>query len=337
MTAIHPPSTTITFEAALRDLGEGSPRARTAAAHALGDVSDPDERTRAVEALLGALRDLRPETRAQAALSLGDLEREAAVEGLARLLDDAVPSVRQAAGISLGKLGFRAAVEPLVEALRAGPPDLRFQAATSLVEIDPEVAYDPLVAALADEDGEVLSAVALGLGAIGDPRAVGHLAPLLDHPRATTRFDAAYSLVQLGDGRGQEVLVAALRSPEHQWDAIEALERLGDPTAVEPLALLAMAGRRPDVAHIRAASAVLALAPAGLHAATARARLEAGLQARKLEVAALALESIERRGADPALREWARGALTAGRATRRGRRLGDEIDRALSALSQPSP
>ena len=35
------PSSTITFEAALRDLAQGSPKARAAAAQALGDVEDP--------------------------------------------------------------------------------------------------------------------------------------------------------------------------------------------------------------------------------------------------------------------------------------------------------
>ncbi|HUH00664.1 MAG TPA: HEAT repeat domain-containing protein [Kofleriaceae bacterium] len=337
MPAIHPPSNTITFEAALRDLGEGSPRARTAAAQALGGVAEPEQRTRAVEALLVAVRDRHPETRTAAAMSLGDLEREAAVQALGALLDDAVPMVRQAAGMALGKLGFRAGIPPLLRALRDGPADLRFQAATSLVEIDAEAAYEPLVAALADEDGEVLGAVALGLGAIGDARAIGHLAPLVEHHRSGTRIDAAYALVQLGDGRGRDVLVAALRDPDQAWDAIEALEKLGDPGALDPLIELATAGRIPDVPQVRAASAVLALDPAGPHAAAARGRLEAGLQARKLEVAALALESIERRSEAPMLATWARDALIAGRATRRGRRLGAEIDRALAALSQRSP
>lgn len=337
MPAIHPPSITITFEAALRDLGDGSPRARTAAAHALSGVTDPDQRTRAGDALVAALRDPNPETRAAAAMSLGDLEREAAVEALGTVLDDAVPMVRQAAGMALGKLGFRSGIPPLLEALRDGPPDLRFQAATSLVEIDADAAYDPLVAALDDDDGEVLGAVALGLGAIGDLRATEHLARLVEHHRSDTRFDAAYALVQLGDGRGRDVLMAALRDPDHAWDAIEALERLGDPGALDALIELASAGRTLDVPQVRAASAVLALDPAGPHAAAARGRLEAGLQARKLQVASLALEAIERRSDEPSLTAWARDALTAGRATRRGRRLGAEIDRALAALSQPSP
>jgi HEAT repeat protein len=337
MTAIHPPSDTITFEAAMRDLADGSAKAKVAAAQALGGVTAPDERDAAVAALLVAARDDRADVRSAAALSLGDLEREAAVEGLAHLLDDGVTAVRQSAGIALGKLGFRSGLPPLLAALRDGPVDLRFQAATSIVEIDADAAYQPLIDALDDDDGEVLGAVALALGAVGDGRATDALAALLDHRRPATRFDAAYALVQLGDVRGREVLIAALRDPEVSWDAIEALEELGDRAAVGPLSELANASRRPGVAEVRAAAAVLALDPDGSLAAAACARLEAGLQARKLEVAALALESIERRGVTASLNAWATRALTAGRATRRGRRLGVDIDRALVALSQPSP
>ena len=45
------PSPTITFEAALRDLAAGSPKARAAAAHALGDVTEAVEKRRAVDAI----------------------------------------------------------------------------------------------------------------------------------------------------------------------------------------------------------------------------------------------------------------------------------------------
>jgi hypothetical protein len=65
------PSTTITFEAALRDIATGSPKARTFAARALGDVEDAVEKRRALEALVAALEDDRYEVRAEACASLG--------------------------------------------------------------------------------------------------------------------------------------------------------------------------------------------------------------------------------------------------------------------------
>jgi len=70
------PSHTITFEAALRDIGAKDPRVRAAAADALGHLPDDlvdAERQRAVRALVDALGDLRFEVRAGCCLSLGSL------------------------------------------------------------------------------------------------------------------------------------------------------------------------------------------------------------------------------------------------------------------------
>ena len=52
------PSSTITLEAALRDLARGSPKARAFAAHALGEITEPAEKRRALEALIAALDDI---------------------------------------------------------------------------------------------------------------------------------------------------------------------------------------------------------------------------------------------------------------------------------------
>jgi len=330
--SIHPPSLTITFEAALRDLGSKDPRVRAAAAHALGDVTDPEQRRRAVDGLIERLGDARPEVRAEAAFSLGELESEAAVTPLCARLEDADSRVRQAAAIGLGTLGFRAGFAALRDALAGGPPDLRFQAATSLAEIDPDDAYQPLVDALADGDGEVVGAAALALGAIGDHRAAGHLSGRLDHPRAQTRFDVAYALAQLGDGRGAEVLRRALGDDGLAWDAIDGLERIGDPAAADALA--GLVGRRFLIRphNLRAAGALLALAPDHAAAATARELLTATLTHRRVDLAGVAVDMAGRVGG-----AWAIEALTRARDSRRGRRLADEIDAALAAAAaEPS-
>src|SRR3954469_12900327 len=115
------PSQTITFDAALRDLAAGSPKARAMAAHALGDVTEPVERRRAVDALVRALDDDRPEVRAEACGSLGELGEPSVLAALVRRLDDGVAGVRQAAAIALGTLGGAEGFEPLAEALRDGP------------------------------------------------------------------------------------------------------------------------------------------------------------------------------------------------------------------------
>lgn len=327
---IHPPATDITFEAALRDLAGGSPRARARAAHALGDLTDHELRARAVEALLAVVRDPRHEVRLEVALSLGDLAQEAAVPGLVDLLDDGMPAVRQGAAIALGKLGFRAGFDALAEKLRGSAADLRFQAATSLVEIDAAAAFDPLVAALDDDDPEVLGAVALALGATGDARAPGHLARLLHHDHRRTQFDAAYALAQFRDARARPVLERALEDEDEAWDAICALEDLGQAAACPALAQLADRGKL-ELGPVRAAGAMLALDPDAAGAAAARKLLERALTARKLEIAGLAVELVARAGD-----EWARGCLARARTTRRGRRIAGEIDRALAEMAEPT-
>lgn len=359
-------SSTITFEAALRDLESRRDRVRAEAAHALGDVRDPEARARAVPALIEVLGDPRPEVRTEAALSLGDLNSEQAVEPLVQRLEDPVSAVRQAAAMALGRLGAGAGFEPLARALADGPVDLRFQAATSLAEIDPERAREPLRAALGDEDGEVVGAVAVALGAIGETAAIERLVALLDDwSRPQTRFDIGYALADLGDPRAVDVLGPLLEEERWAWDGIEILERLCDQVAAGAGeagadhvgadhvgagddALLGqdhadadavgsavaawvapLLGRRslaPTI-KLRAAACVLARDPASPAVDRARAVLLAGLRNRKREQRGLAIEQLARVGGD-----WAVGPLEQLRARRAGKPFREELDAALGAL-----
>ncbi len=346
-----PPSTTITLDAALRDLGRGNERSRARAAHALGDVVQAGDRDRALNALAHAVaEDPHPGVRTEAALSLGDLEREAAVPALIARLEDPVPAVRQAAAIALGRLGFASAFSALCEALDQGPPDLRFQAATSLAEIDPQRARVPLRRALTSEsDGEVVSAVALALGAIEDRPSQTALAEALDHwSRPQTRFDIAYALADLGDIRATEVLMAFVDDKQNAWDAIAALQRLGDVRALAALTPV-LARRFADFTlKLRAAEAVLALTAAknpdsgpsneidsdndgdndsSAAAVAAQNVILAGLRARKREHRGLAIQIIENWGGS-----WAIPALRHLRQKRAARPFLQEIDSAMQAL-----
>jgi len=355
-------STTITFDAALRDLKSSNDRARVQAAHALGDVLDPEQRKQAVAALIEVLDDDRQEVRAEAALSLGDLETEAAVEPLVARCDDPVPAVRQSAMIALGRLGFSSSFDAVARALEKGPPDLRFQAATSLAEIDQDRAREPLLGALDDADGEVVSAVALSLGAIGERRAANRMAELLDTwSRPETRFDLAYALADLGDSRALPVLVELVSKDDLAWDAIEGLEKIvkANPgqarPAIEPLAGILSRLLVPPRLKLRAAAAVLRMTPPRpsddapgsdpdaddaddadgavsdeLHA-RARAALLAGVSARKLENRGLAVQLLGEVGG-----EWAIEPLDALHRRRAGRRLQDEITDSVARIRQRS-
>ncbi len=324
---MFPRSREITFDAALRDLANSAdPRVRAECAESLADMSGDDERPRAVEGLSVALGDPQPDVRAAAAFALGHIGDPSAVDRLIAGLDDDVPMPRQSCAIALGRIGDARAFDSLARALTDMQPDLRFQAATSLVEVDRERALEPLLAALDDEDnGEVLSALALALGELGDARAVDRLAEVLDHSDLQARFNAAYALASFRDGRAVDTLVELLPHKDLGWASIEGLEKAGDARAVEPLAQLVTAKRGNRLTKVRAAQAILALEGTVADAETARAELVAALAAWKFEVRALAVEAVTHVGG-----AWARPHLEALRRNARGKRLLDEIDAALA-------
>jgi HEAT repeat protein len=353
------PSSTITFDAAMRDLVQGSPKARAMAAQALGDVTDPTEKRRAVDALIRALEDDRPEVRAEACGSLGSLEEPLAIPGIVKRLDDGVPVVRQHAAIALGSLRHADGFAPLATALREGPADLRFQAATSLAEIDAARAYDPLdplVAALGDADPQVVGAAALSLGAIGDARARPLVAAVLGHADAGARFDAAYALAELGDPAGLAILADGIGEPERAWDAITALGVLGgldpasrpsaagdgaDPAPSPPArpddrAQLGEAMGRaltlrkvPPEATVLAAGTLLRVAPESRHHDAARRVLLAALNARKVHVRGLAVEQLGAVGGP-----WARAPLDKLARSGKGGEVLEAIAQALRAIEE---
>jgi HEAT repeat protein len=327
------PSSTITLDAALRDIAQGSPKARVDAAHALGGIEAPAEQRRAVDALLRALDDDRPEVRAEACASLGSisgsgLHDPAVLAALIKRLDDGAPGVRQNAAIALGTVAHPDGFAPLAQALLDGPADLRFQAATSLAEIDPARAYEPLVAALGDRDPQVVAAAALSLGAIGDPRAVPVVAAQLDHADPATRFDVAYALSELGDRRGRDVLVAALGDVDRAWDAVTALALLATPDDAEALGRALLGRNTPPEATVLAAGAVLKIAPHSAHHDAARRVLLAALAARKTHVRGLAVEQLGEIG-----EAWAVAPLEKLGRSGKGAELADAITTALGAIS----
>jgi HEAT repeat protein len=322
------PSLSITFDAAMRDLGSGSAKARVMAAHALGGVTDDVERRRAVDALVRALDDDKPEVRAEACASLGELREPTALAALVKRLDDGIPVVRQNAAIALGTIGHPDAFEPLATALREGPADLRFQAATSLAEIDPARALEPALAALGDDDPQVVGAAALSLGAIGDrdrERVLAALGPKLDHKDLAARFDVAYALAELRDDRGRALLDAANNAGERAWDSVTAL---GGLRAAAELRAAVTSKKMPQEAQVLAAGRLLAVEDAPL----AQKLLLDALTTRKTHVRGLAVEQLGE-VAGP----WATGPLERLARSGKGGELLEPIATALRAIAERHP
>lgn len=318
------PSSTITFDAALRDIGSGSAKARAMAAHALGGVTGEVEKRRAVDALIRALDDDKPQVRAEACSSLGELREPSALPALIKRLDDGEPVVRQNAAIALGTIGHPDAIAPLVTALREGPADLRYQAATSLAEIDPARALEPALAALDDRDGQVVGAAALSLGAIGErdrARVVAALTAKLEHGEPGVRFEVAYALAELRDPAGRAQLAAAIGDGERAWDAVTALGWL---RATDELRQAVTAKKMPQEAQVLAAGRLLAVESDPV----AQKLLLDALTARKVHVRGLAVEQL-----GEVAGSWAKGPLERLARSGKGGELLEAIATALRAIA----
>jgi HEAT repeat protein len=319
------PSSTITFDAALRDIASGGAKARVAAAHALGGVSGEVEKRRAVDALIRALDDDRHEVRSEACASLGELREPAALPALIKRLDDGVPVVRQNAAIALGTIGHPDGFAPLKAALREGPADLRYQAATSLAEIDPVKALEPTLAALDDKDAQVAGAAALALGAIGErekSRVTAALTAKLSHAEAPVRFEVAYALAELRDPAGKDQLVSMIGDTDRAWDAVTALGWLG---AADELRHAVVAKKMPQEAQVLAAGRLLAVEP-DPHA---QKLLLDVLTNRKVHVRGLAVEQLGEVGGS-----WATAPLERLARSGKGGELLEAIATALRAIAQ---
>ena len=224
---------------------------------ALGNICD----TRAVEPLIEALSDDIEGVRASAAVALGKIGDARAVEPLIGVLSDDVEGVRRSATETLGEIGNERAVGPLIKALGDANDYVRASAAVALGKIGDARAVEPLINALEDDEHSyVRSSAAEALGKIGDARAVGPLIKALDD----CGQEAAEALGKIGDERAIEPLIKALKGnwevcqraagalgeigkPAVElliktlqdgsvlWPVTEALGKIGDARAVEPL------------------------------------------------------------------------------------------------------
>lgn len=228
-----------------------------------------------------------PHLRGYAILALGRLRTGLDREGhlvptsprirshLFDLLQDEDAAVRGWAGLAVGLLGRRLEAEErapeevvrlatrLCESLRGEENSLAGggMAMGAALLRDEEAAAVMVEKLRVEESGAGGAYVALALGMLGGPRAVGTLRAIVADPRSEGDLlrQASLALGVLGDAAAVPVLVARLGAARSIWEAsalVEALDMLGDRSAI-PLLLDLLADRdRSDLVRSHAAAAL---------------------------------------------------------------------------------
>ncbi|MEN9578842.1 MAG: hypothetical protein RJA70_1851 [Pseudomonadota bacterium] len=229
-----------TIDAALRDLQNRKTAVRRSAIADLARLVDTEDRRRAVNGLLAALRtDGDPDARAAAAIALADGGVGTSVDALVEAASDVHPRVRQMALMALGELspkGHRAAVAAVSAALSADEPGIRFQALIAVQRLHVTGVEALLRAALGDEDEKVRY---LSLRLLEEYQDQGQaldgatglaVARCLQDEVAAVRVAAALLLAPAGVEQALDELVTALNAG------------VGLPTAEDEQALIEMTG-----------------------------------------------------------------------------------------------
>ncbi|TWT62662.1 HEAT repeat domain-containing protein [Rubinisphaera italica] len=135
----------------------------------------------------------------------------------------------------LAEAGGEDAIQILTSYLTDKRPILRETAARSIGETRDQAAFETLIKQLVHESVDMRAAVASGLGAMGDRRAIGPLVCLADEdPQMSIR--AADALVRIGESAVPQLIeTAEERNATNVLTAIIALGRLEDARALEVL------------------------------------------------------------------------------------------------------
>lgn len=204
--------------------------------------STPADLEQAIRGLVSEDRNVR----LAAVEALGTVGVPRAIPALISVLKDREKPVRQGAATALSKCGA-SALEPLLKELKSPDKYSRLGATVALTLLkDDSQAFiflrepritDSIIEALVDEDTDVRSNAAIGLGLIGDTRAVPPLITALAHGDLSA---AATALGMLKDSRGVEPLIAALRSPNESTrkSAAYSLGKIGGTHAIEALTVV---------------------------------------------------------------------------------------------------
>ncbi len=123
------------------------------------------------------------------------------------------------------------AIPTLLEMTRDEDDDVRTWAAIGLGKIGDPQAVPALIETLKDSSNEVRRASAEALGAIGDPQAVPALIEVLKDENSLVRGYSAKALGAIGDPQAVPALIEAIKdtSKDIRQEAAESLVRIGKP------------------------------------------------------------------------------------------------------------
>ncbi|MDP6380223.1 MAG: HEAT repeat domain-containing protein, partial [Phycisphaerae bacterium] len=205
---------------------------RAAAAKALGNIGD----ARAMEPLIGSLKDNRFEVRREAAEALGKIKNTRAIEALIASLEDTQSSVQANSAQALAGFKDPRCTEPLLEALNDEAPEVRYWAVRGVAPLKDDRCFEPLVEALKDENAEVRQAAVEGLAMLGADAIEPLIMEALHEKDPIVMEVIAKAFVRIGTP-AVEALLEALADDNWQVRraAAEALGRIGDTRATKPL------------------------------------------------------------------------------------------------------
>ena len=196
------------------------------------DWSKSEEAKKLIPLSIKAWKDGNTQSRESAVWVLGTLGDERVVEHLINALKDNDKYVRKAAVYALGEIGDKRAVEPLIKVLECdNNSDVRKAAVHALGELRDERAVKPLTNYLRCWGVWI---VCNALAKIGKP-AVETLITALQDRDPVIRMIAAEALGKIGDKRAVEPLINLLEDEEVKIVAAEALGKIGDKRAINPL------------------------------------------------------------------------------------------------------
>jgi len=193
---------------------------------------------RLVAIMARALQNERPDFRAQAAHTLGNMGSTLGVAPLSAAIEDESPKVRSQAAWALGTIESPDGVPALGIAIRDENAEVRSQAAWALGMIESADGVPALGIAVRDENAEVRSQAAWALGMIESSDGVAPLLTALEDESTSVRSQAAWALGMIESSEGVQGLIATLRadaSAEVRSQAAWALGMIEDRSAAEAL------------------------------------------------------------------------------------------------------